>query len=492
MDKVKSLFRKDNIGVLSIILFFGLIFCSISLVNHYMFRTAAWDLGINNNAIYDYSYFRWNDCMIMEGPQFTNILSDHFTLLPILVSPLRWIFGSYTMLVVQIGAILWGGFGLYSYVKRKSTKKYLPLIALAYFYSIWGIYSALSFDYHDNVMAAMFVPWLFYYVDLKKWTPAIIYFTLILISKENMALWAFFICSGLIINYRKEKTTRLILGGMALFAAFYFIIVLKVVIPSLANEGREYLHFHYDILGKNFGDVFHSIFNKPLEILSAIFTNHTGDPNGDYAKAELHLVVVLSGGIFLLFRPQYLWMLIPIYAQKVFNNDLGKWGINNHYSIEFVPILAFAAFSWISNFKYKQFQPLIAIVILCSTAWITYSKIENRDSKWYGPDTVKFYGKKHYQREFDVNNVRRSLELIPSNASVSAQTNLVPHLCFRDYIYTYPKINAAEYIVLTPLQISTFPLSPEKYYESIEEIKSSKDWEVLKEDKDILIFRRVK
>jgi uncharacterized membrane protein len=146
----------------STVIFFGLLYVLISFVNHYQFRTCAWDLGINNNAIWDYSHFRWNNCMLIDGPQFDNILSDHLTIYPILVSPLIWIFGTYTLLVFQIISILYGGIGVRKLILLKSNDISLANISLVMFYSVWGIFSALSFDYHDNVVASMLVPWLFW------------------------------------------------------------------------------------------------------------------------------------------------------------------------------------------------------------------------------------------------------------------------------------------------------------------------------------------
>ena len=120
-------------GLLIVIGIYGIIFCSISLVNHYNFRTFGWDLGINNNAIYDYAHFRWNDCMIMQ-PQFNNVLSDHFSLLPIIFSPLYWVFGTYTMLIVQILGILWGGVGIYVYIRNLTNNHRLSLLAVIHFF----------------------------------------------------------------------------------------------------------------------------------------------------------------------------------------------------------------------------------------------------------------------------------------------------------------------------------------------------------------------
>ncbi|MEP7264453.1 MAG: DUF2079 domain-containing protein, partial [Bacteroidota bacterium] len=209
----------------------GLLFCSISLVNHYNFRTYAWDLGINNNAIYDYAHFRWNDCMLLR-PQFQNVLSDHFTIYPILVSPFYWLSGSWTMLLFQIAAILSGGCGVYCYFKLKTDNKWIPVLASIHFFSTWGIFSALAFDYHDNVVAAMFVPWAFYFFEKKEFQKTFLMILLICIGKENMALWSAFICGGLFLLNVKEPEKRNAAALFSIFSIIYFALAVKVFIPS--------------------------------------------------------------------------------------------------------------------------------------------------------------------------------------------------------------------------------------------------------------------
>src|SRR4051812_12664535 len=103
-----------------IILFFCIIYCSISLVNHYNYRTYALDLGLFNNELYDYAHFQSNDYGLMKE-SFSNPLADHFSLVVIIFSPLYWILGSYTMLILQIAFILLGGYGVYKYFKNKAT-----------------------------------------------------------------------------------------------------------------------------------------------------------------------------------------------------------------------------------------------------------------------------------------------------------------------------------------------------------------------------------
>ncbi|MFC7666757.1 DUF2079 domain-containing protein [Hymenobacter humi] len=88
-----------------VLVVFGVAFGLLALVNHYLFRTFAYDLGIYNQALWDYAHLRPNVNSVMR---YNNLFGDHFTLLQPLYAPLYWVFGSYTLLVVQIGLILVG------------------------------------------------------------------------------------------------------------------------------------------------------------------------------------------------------------------------------------------------------------------------------------------------------------------------------------------------------------------------------------------------
>ncbi len=471
------------------VLIYTLIYSLISLVNHYNFRTYAWDLGISNNAIYDYAHFRWNDCMILQ-PQFKNILADHFTLLPVLVSPLYWVFGSYTMLIFQITAIIFGGIGIYKYFVNKTSDSNLAVIAMVHFYSIWGIYSALNFDYHDNVIAAMLVPWFFYLFEKQNWIGSSFFFLLICMSKENMALWAIFIALTVcLLNYKSPKHRNFSLI-LSLFALIYFITIVKVVIPSLANEGRDYLHFNYHAIGKNFSEAIRTFFYRPQYVFSLLFENNTGWNDANFNKSELHFFVLLSGGYALFYKPQFIPMIIPIYAQKLLNDDVVKWGLNAQYSIEFVPILTIALYTFLYE---KNINKNIYIYLLpcLITIVATASSMDHRVSIWYNPEQLQFYNKKHYEVPYNVSKVQNILKLLPENAKVSATNCLVPHLAFRDYIYAFPVINDADYIVILRSVIN-FPYNKEELEKKINELETSSEWEKTIDQDSVIIFKHVK
>ena len=484
-----NLFTKKNSGIILVFSLFSLIFASITFVNHYNFRTYGWDLGINHNAIYDYAHFRWNDCMVMQ-PSFTNVLSDHFSLYPILVSPFYWIFGTWTMLLFQFLSILFGGFGIYRYIQELTKNNTISIIAVAHFFSFYGIYSALSFDYHDNVVATMFVPWFLLYFEQKNWKKTILFFVLILIAKENMALWAVFLGFGLAFKslVQKDRKTALIGIYFAIAALIYFLLVIKVIIPSLATPGREYLHNSFNALGGNFGEVLINIFKHPLKTVELLFTNHSGDPMYDGIKAETYFAILLAGGIALFLAPEYLIMLIPIVAQKVFNDIPIRWGISDHYSIEFAPIVIIALYTVIHRMKKWKVELAYASLAVCIVSTISF--MDHRVSEYYKRDNTRFYSLAHWKRDFSVKEVHLLLKKIPSNAKVSAQSALIPHLSFRDIIYHYPHVDNAEYIALLLKDTNKYPQDEASYNQAISDFIASGDWKIFVKTDALLILKK--
>ena len=481
----------NNKSLLAVFTLFALIFASITFVNHYNFRTYGWDLGINQNAIYDYAHFRWNDCMIMQ-PQFTNVLSDHFSLYPLLVSPFYWIFGEWTMLIFQFLAILFGGFGIYKYVINLTKNTTISTLAVAHFFSFYGIYSALSFDYHDNVVATMFVPWFLLYFEQRNWRKAILFFVLIIIAKENMALWAVFIGFGVSFKALLQKDKQAALKGLffALTAGVYFILVIKVIIPGLATPGRDYLHNSFNALGGNFGEVIVNIIKHPIKTIELLFVNHSGNPAYDGIKIETYLALALAGGFLLVLAPEYLIIIVPILGQKMFNDVPIRWGISVHYSIEFAPIIVIAVYTIIH--RLKKYKVTVASVFLASTFISSASFLDHRTSEYYNQANSQFYKKAHWKRDFDVAEVNRLLKTIPADARVSAQSCLAPHLAFRDYIFHYPFIGNANYIALLPAEENKYPYDAITYQKAIDDFIASGKWEVAAKNEALIILKMVK
>lgn len=477
---------KNHTFLVWTILLVGILYGLISLGNHYAFRTFALDLGLYTNALFDYARFQFNDSLAFkEVPE--NLLADHFDLYLPLFSPLSYIFGTSTLLIAQIASILFGAIGVYKLVEYWSPATKLKNFALLYFVFFFSIYSALGFDYHSNVVGAMFVPWLFIAIEKNKWKHAWIWIIIICIGKENMSLWLFFICIALVGMHCKSTEKRNHLLMMALFSIIYFVIIIGFVMPAFSNADK-YPHFHYQIIGNNFKEAFLHIVTHPVESFKLLFTNHHGDTLHNFVKAELWFYL-LSLGFLLFKKPWYLVILLPILGQKLYHNNPLVWGIQYQYSIEFAPLLAIGTFDVLRSLNSQKLRTILSylMVLLSLTSVIrlmdnTIAQVEKA--------RLRVYKKAHYFREFDLNNAKNALKVIPKDAVVSAQSAFVPHLALRETIYTFPTIKDASYIILSPVE-NPYPMTDEKEFSLLIHILlNGGEWETIFNSRDILVFKR--
>ncbi|HLU87148.1 MAG TPA: DUF2079 domain-containing protein [Taishania sp.] len=460
-------------------------YAAISLVNHYCFRTYSLDLGLYTNALYDYAHFQFNDSLTFKSES-ENLLADHFDLYLPLFSPLSYIFGTYTLLVVQICSVLFGAIGIYKYVEYIDSDPRSKRSVLLYFLLFFGIFSSLAYDYHSNTVAAMFIPWLFLKINKNQWKAAWFFLFFILIAKENMALWMIFVTTGLLWIHRKNREKFKQITLMVLVCATYTFLIIGVVMPALSNTG-SFQHFKYNVLGANFSEAIKTIFLHPWETFKLLFKNHNGLPLYDYVKVELWVFILLVG-FLAISKPIYWWMLLPIFGQKLFHNDPKMWGVQWQYTVEFAGILAIANYEVIKNMPKKIKNCFLILVPILSFA--TTIRLMDNTIAYTEKARLRVYKKAHYNREFSISEAHQVLKLIPKDAVVSAQSAFVPHLALRDTIYTFPDIVNATYLLISPVD-NPYPMDEDTFFQKIDEINQSGEWEAIHKSDEIILYKRI-
>ena len=456
--------------------------------NHYLLRTNAYDLGIYTQALWDYAHGRVNVNSIMR---YNNLLGDHFSPQVLFWVPLHWVLGAWTLLVVQAAAVLAGGYGAYRlHLLRSGQQQPGAAVAVAgQFWACWGIWAALAFDYHDNVVAALLLPWVFYWFEQDRRGRSAAAFGVLLLSKESVALWLVFVALGLAWLHWQRPARRWLALGLAAGAAGYFVVVTKVVIPALSGQAAYLYEQRYAAVGGTFGQMLHTAFTRPLYVLGLLFRNHLPSADGDYVKLELHLMVLLSGGYALLRRPQYLLMLVPIYAQKLFSNEVMHWGLNYQYSIEFVPVVSAALSQWLAAGAGPRRAGRLAVGAALLTLAATGVSLQVRRSPWYDKSTAQFYKARHFRREWAVAPVYAALAQVPATAAVSASSSAVPHLAERPYIFMFPYVGTANYLLLLPAD-KPYPLTAAGLRRRVAYYRHSPAWQVLADHPEVLLLRR--
>ncbi|HKC68325.1 MAG TPA: DUF2079 domain-containing protein [Bacteroidia bacterium] len=478
---------KQNKVLLLINALFFIIYSLICFVNHYNFRTYSLDLGVYTRAVYDYAHFNLSYTDVFT-PEKESILADHFAPILIIISPLYYLFGTYVLLVTQILFIHIGALGIYKIAQLQTNNTTIANISVAAFLSFFGILSAVSFDVHTNVFAAMMVPWLFYFFLRSKWGYTLTVSVLILLCKENIVLWLIFIGFGLAwLNYKDSKKRNIALAISA-FSALYFIVVTMFVMPALSVSGH-FEQMKYGALGKSFPEILQTLIEHPIYSFSLLFINPTNNHVFNYYKIETHIFIFISGGFLLFFKPQYLLMLIPIYFQKMFHNTSIIWSVSMHYSVEFAPILLICFISVLSNIKSEKRKVAFALIYLVLCVGVTIRLCDNTIG-FVDKTRIRFYQADHYESDFDTKTAYAAINQIPKNAVVSAENMFVPHLIDREMVYQYPIVKNSTYILLSD-DPHSYPLPSDKVLKQIDSLRSSVNWKILATNDHIYLFEMI-
>ena len=422
--------RQKNITLAAVFTVAGVMYCLISLVNHYLFKTYALDLGLYTHAMYDFLHGRIDDCsMFKDQPQ--SILGAHFDLYLFFLSPLVFVFGSYTLLVVQIVAVLLGGWGVYKLIGLYTDDDWLPILATAILFFSFGVIHPFAFDYHSNVLTAMMLPWLLYFIKKQQFWQSSLMVVLFVLGKENLSLWLFFIAIALMWDYRKDRKTLWYLLGYALFGLAYFLIINMVVMPKIGGEGISRYHH----LGNNYAEIALQLITHPGETLRLLFANTSGLERCDGVKEEFFVCALATGLLFTILKPNYFLMLIPLIGQKMLSSYHLFWGVSLQYSVEFMPVLVISSFLVIIKLKNRVLRMVLAVALLVSTILTTFYTIGVPRSYVVLDQTCIYQGRHYEQKKFDATYARQLIKQIPDDASVSAASMFVPHLALREQIY---------------------------------------------------------
>ena len=466
---------------------FLLIFSLISFVNHYNYRTYSLDLGLYTRILYDYAHFHLSYGEVFrEIPE--NVLSDHFDLMLMFLSPLWWIFGNLTLLVAQLLFIVSGSLGIYKLGLWMNAEKRTAIIAGVLFLAFFGLWSAVSYDFHSNVAASCLLPWMIYFFKRQKIGALLVFFILILSSKENMSLWMSFVFTGLCWMERKNHYRRRLAVILAFSSLLYFFLMVHFIMPGISTSGK-YAHLEYSALGGDFPTMLKYISLHPIESAKLLFVNHSGKSANDWIKVETWVFWLLSGGFLILRKIEFIWMVIPIMAQKMFHDDPTKWSVAQQYNIELAPLAAWCLLETVSG-KSRRFQVQLSAISLAMTIVVTV-RLCDHTIGFVDKTRIRFYQEDHYRSDFDKIGLKRAMRLIPDSATVSAESMFVPHLIDKKAVFAYPIVNNADFILLSD-DIHTFPLSRTEMALSINDLKKSSHYATVYVKNGVYLFGKVK
>lgn len=396
---------KERTGLKIIIFWVVVLSVSYSLLavlRHDHFQSGAFDLGIYDQAIWQYSHLEFPYNTIKER----FILGDHFNLTLPLLAPLFYFWDDVRILLIfQAIFITASSIGIYKIARLRKLSLFVSLTIGIVYSLFYGIQTAVSFDFHPIVLAVGVLVWVAYFVETRNWKlfyPALI---LLLLTQENTGI----ALAGLGLIYLFNKKYRkyalaFIAGGISVS-----FIETKIV-GFMSPVGYQYIPH----LPKNFSGFITGYFDAPEKI-----------ENWKYILVPYDFLQVLSPGAILA-------ILLDLF-QYYLTGFSRMWTPFQHHRAMLAPFVGIGIIEAFVFFKNKKIDVNYVAIVLLSTTILSQYLFHFPINKLLKKDYLR-----SEQWMFDNNNLFKQ---IPKNASLAAAQNLVPHLSHRKEIYlVWPRL----------------------------------------------------
>lgn len=414
------------IGLSSVVLFI------CSSIKHGVYQSAAFDLGIFDQALYLISQGQTPFSSITGY----HILADHAAFILYPLSLLYWIHPNihwlFLVQAVSLSLACYPTFRL-SQLAGLPQAQSLLISTIGLLYPV--IFNTNLFDFHPEVIALPAMLWMVLAARSRRMLTFCVALVITLSCKDALALTVAAMGLWMILIEGRSRYGFIALVGGIAWILIATQVVMPLFSPAEAASGSRYLA-RYTELGTSATDIVLNVFKHPDKILGRIFS-----------LATLEYMVLLCAPVIYVFwsrSAKPLWQLIPavpILAMNILANSAqgAHRNLVHHYSL---PILPFILLAIIACFQAGAHYDLFATrkghrLIL---GWAIFAFLAlSRLFAFFGP---------YYEFTDTASAVKAAIARIPDNGdrqgSVLTTAEIVPHLTHRPLIEMTDAGNPAE------------------------------------------------
>lgn len=397
---MKTLKRIEPYLLYLICFTFFVCYSILSVVKHNHFMS-GYDLAVSDQGIWLMSQFK-NPISTPHAYPFTSLFSDHVEIIYAIISPIYWFADDIRILIVlQALLITASAIPLYWFAKKQKLTfsiRYALLISYLMFY---GIQNAIWADVHSLVFAASFLPWFIYFLYTGNNKLTWLFWFLMIICKEDIALMTFLISFVSYILERKKIALYLMAASLVYLFALFFIYY-----PYFTPDGYRFAN--NDGLLSN------------IDIQNMYNTSE---------KRDVLLYSVAWFGFLPLLAPLHL--LPPVadlahYFVLGSNHVSSAQGMFMHYRVTLATLLIIPTIFVISRFKNLNTIYIGIYLLLCAFVlqYMLHLPLSYLAKKWF------------WIPPSGVMNIQAVLPLLPADASVVSQVNITSHINHRELVFT--------------------------------------------------------
>ena len=443
---------------------YAVLFLFAAVVHYVVFKEARFDLGNMVQAIWNTRHGHFLETTSAAGGQ-GDRLGFHVDPFLLVFVPLFWIWSSpLLLLVLQVLAVTSGVLPVF-WLARKHLDSSR---AAAHFAFAYLLYPATQFNaftigdgFHAVSLAVPLVLYAVWFLDEDRLLAfsgvALLAFT----TKEEIPLAVG--CLG--IWYAVRRGRRLF--GTSVFALGLTVTLFNLlwVIPHFSGGGGDPFAERYQTVGGTPQGMAHKLVTDPIAFVHAIATVHKA--------AYLVVLLVPFLGLWLL-EPLLFLGALPELAIDLLSSHGNQTSIGYQYTAGIAPFVIAASIFGAARLRRHALR--ISLWVLVATGLVALISPINRlghEVQAIGSPLVS--AKSH------------ALGLIPGGEPVSASNELAGRLSERRYIYTFPFVGRAKWIVADindpTLHIVGFKRQVRKY-------EADKGWRTVFSSQGIVVLRK--
>ena len=249
---------------------YAVYFSIITIQNHYRLGTSGYDLGIENNLVWNAAHANGPlfKSSVIGGPTSTH-LGLHTTWISYLIAiPYRLLPRPETLLVLQAMLIGGAALPLYAFARRHIGDWLACLVGLL-FLLYPPLHGSNLYDFHYLPFAPFFLWTTLALLEAKRDRWAVVAVVLTLANREDMSALLAVLGVYMVLAGRRPR------AGMILAAvgAVYFVIVKMIWMPRLLGGGQAYSDQYQDLIphGEHgFGGVLKTVFANPAFTIGSL------------------------------------------------------------------------------------------------------------------------------------------------------------------------------------------------------------------------------
>jgi uncharacterized membrane protein len=469
---------------------YAVYFSVITLQNHYRLGTSGYDLGIENNLIWNAAHANGPlfKSSVLGGPTSTH-LGLHQTWIAYLIAlPYRLVPRPETLLVLQ--AMLIGGAALPLYAfARRHIGAWLACLVAFLFLLYPPLHGSNLYDFHYLPFAPFFLWTTLALLEARRDRWAVVAVVLTLANREDMSALLVVLGVYLVLTGQRPRAGLIVAG----VGAAYFVIVKMIVMPRFLGGGQAYVEQYQGLIPygeQGFGAVLKTVFANPAFTITSLIERD---------KLSYLLQIMAPLAFFPWRRPIGILCTVPGFFFTLLSTrypPLTKISFQyTAYWTSFLFIAVVANLAWLKRGAETASLPAVAarrraslrawvvaltaativtsyqlgIVFQHNTAWAAFFKFEVG---------IKPEDKKRHADLYAL------IAQIPPDASVAANEMVVAHVSSRKNAYTL-KIahNDADYLLVR------LPVPPDERGRVSEALRSGA-YGVVAERGEFTLFRR--